>query len=133
MPYRPVSIRNVIAKAGWLMANEYVQDAEGDTRRCWSQRYKDTQIYNVTVNTCTCWMGENRSNVICKHRWAAFGGIIVVLVHEILNSKNLEDLQRMAVDYKDDARDAPRVFVQAAREQYKIREQELRETEELCQ
>ncbi len=125
----PQKKEDSIDRAGWLLQRGYVKfDEREGVLVCWSQALGEGKTYDVTQDSCTCFIGEYQTRVICKHRWAAFGSLVVCMILEIRAATSECDLESIAAVYKDGLQDLNPDFVARARDEYRLRLEWLRRT-----
>lgn len=117
-----------IDRAGWLIRQGYVQGPESsEVQYCWSQVYGKDKMYEVTLHSCTCYVGEYRKAIICKHRWGCFGALAVCLILEIRQAISQCDLESIGASYSEGLKKTDEIFVSIARAEYRKRQKELEE------
>jgi hypothetical protein len=114
-----------IDRAAWLIGHGYVQPGDGaDVLTCWSQQFGEEKIYEVTTDSCTCWEGENRRRIICKHRMACFAPAMVLMVLELREAPNVDTLKSIGESYAEAIGLLDPIFVERAKEEYrKVRDE----------
>ena len=124
---KPERKEDVIDRAGWLISHSYVLPGErGDAKRCQSQRLAEQQIYDVTFDSCTCYVGQYRKGRICKHRLACFGLSSVALILEMREAPDPDALRTLGEDYAEALAEEDESFVKLARIEYLKRMEELK-------
>lgn len=118
----------IIDRAAALISLAYPQgEIEPGVWRCWSQRYGEDRIYTVTATSCTCWMGENRRSLICKHRWACFAPFVVEFIQNLRENTTTNALRDTIESYLKELAKVNRCYVDYARTEYRLKRDELKE------
>src|SRR5262245_35376693 len=118
----------MIERAATLIADGYPQgEVEPGVWLCWSQTHGPSVIYTVTADSCSCWIGEHKRSLICKHRWACFAVAIVEFIQQIRKAESKEVLEDLAVWYEEPMTEVLRCYVDYAREEYRTRLDQLKE------
>jgi hypothetical protein len=80
--------------------------------------------YSVTPTACQCpdFILHQRP---CKHMWAAIGGVVALLISDILNAKSLDELIQAHKPYSNELGALPEAFLAIARRYYAARRCEL--------
>lgn len=119
------SLLNTITRAGSLIRDGYVVEVSLDLAYCRSQT-RDGVIYDVTPWSCNCWIGENLPSKVCKHRWACFAREVVGLLADIYSAQTEDELGDIGYAYSQNGLDAPELYVEIARNEFRRVRAEIR-------
>ena len=118
----------IIDRAAIMIRDGYPQgEVEPGVWLCWSQRYGAEKIYTVTAYDCSCWMGENKRSIVCKHRFACHAPLIVDFIQNMRDSNGLDELRSLGEAYAEEMKRVPECFVDYARKEYEMKRDELKE------
>jgi len=124
------SKEDVFTRAGWLIGHSYVKPGDGaDVLKCLSQTHGESVVYDVTYDTCTCYIGEFRKSKICKHRLACFAAPVVLMVLEIRDIVTEEYLETIGKEYAEAIKGCDDLFIAIARTEYMKKLEEIRSKE----
>lgn len=122
--------QDVFDRAGFLIGNGHVLPGDGaDVLRCKSQSCPEEKVYDVTYDTCTCYIGEFRKSKICKHRLACFGAPVVLMILEIRDIATEGYLETIGKEYAEAIKGCDDSFIAMARTEYMKKLEEIRSKE----
>ena len=116
----------IIDRAATLIHDGYPQgQVEKGVWLCWSQRYGQERIYTVTADSCSCWMGQNRRSMVCKHRWSCVAPLCVGFVQELREASTMHGLELITDAYAPSIQHLDECFLEYARKEYQMKRDEL--------